>query len=222
VTDGRWWLLSDAGLAARIAIGGSLLAIWAVVDLLRRGRAATRWREYTFLLVAAIAAAVYGATNDLVTSSISWEYFYYGKGLMDQLGPHVPPAPGALAWGAAKVGMASSWSAGILAGAVLLLVNRHRRPGGAPAPPMSMPGLGRSLAGVALGALIGGAAGGILGRLGLLDWLSADFRDVRQLDILRPARFMTTWGIHAGSYLGAAVATVWCAWRIRTQAADRL
>lgn len=215
MADWRWWVFSDGGLAARVAIGGTILAIWAIDDLRRKGRAATRWREYAFLLVAAIAAAVYGAMNDLVTSSISWEYFYYGKGLMEKLGPLAPPAAGALAWGAMKVGMTSSWSAGVLAGALLLWANSHRWRRGTAVDPMSMPRLARWLWRVAMGALIGGATGGIAGRIVAVYWAPADLQAICGLDGRRVAMFITTWGIHAGSYLGAAIATVCCVWLIR-------
>ena len=216
MADWRWWVFSDIGLAARLAIGGTILLILAGNDLRRHGRAATRWREYAFLLIAAAAAAAYGAMNDLVTSAISWEYFYFGKGLSDTLGPVEPPAVGALAWGAAKIGMASSWSAGVLAGAILLLANSYPGRRGTPVESMSMPRLLRWLWRVAMGALIGGVIGGIAGRIISGFWMPIDLHGLGGMDDRRAALFMTTWGIHGGSYLGAGIATIQCAWRIRS------
>jgi len=72
----RWWFTTDAGLLARIGIAGCIFGILAIADLWRHGRSARRWREYAFLLCAAVAGIVYGAANDLLSSRISWEYFY--------------------------------------------------------------------------------------------------------------------------------------------------
>src|SRR4051794_15810247 len=99
-----WWLSSDAGLFTRIGIGVAIFAVLATVDLVRHGRAATRWREYSFLLVAVAAAMLYGIANDAIASGISWEYFYYGKGLEQQLGQTLPPDPVALRWAACAIG----------------------------------------------------------------------------------------------------------------------
>jgi len=212
----RWWVFSDGGLVARVAIGVTILAIWATADLRRNGPNATRWREYAFLLVAAVAAAAYGAVNDLITSSISWEYFYYGKGLCDSLGPVTPPTHGALAWGAAKIGMESSWSAGVLAAAMLLFTSSYRGRN-ASAVPLSMARLIRWLGVVMLGALAGGIIGAIAGRVGSYYWMPADLRGIGGMDDHRAALFMTTWGIHAGSYVGAALATICCLCLIRVR-----
>src|SRR6516164_3689375 len=100
-----WWLWTDAGLAARVAIGAGIFAALAAVDLWRNGRRATRWREYLFLIAAVALAMAYGLINDFVASGISWEYFYYGKGLDRLLGPHVPPDPMALRRAACEIGL---------------------------------------------------------------------------------------------------------------------
>ena len=57
------------------------------MDLVNKGRNATRWREYGFLALCVAVAIVYGIVNDQITSRISWEYFYYGKDLAPILGP---------------------------------------------------------------------------------------------------------------------------------------
>src|SRR5690242_9831290 len=111
-----WWVKSDEGLATRVAIGCSIFVVLALVDFARNGRRAARWREYLFLVFAVALAMGYGAVNDAVASRISWEYFYYGKGLSDQLGPRVPPDPAALRWAAVGVGLRATWSAGLIAG----------------------------------------------------------------------------------------------------------
>src|SRR4051812_7221483 len=97
------WFKSEASLPVRIALGAAIFGVFAAVDLYRRGRAATRWREYAFLLAVVAIAMAYGVINDQVTSRISWEYFFYGKGLAEVLGPATPPDDARLSWEAAKV-----------------------------------------------------------------------------------------------------------------------
>jgi len=97
-----WWTKSTQGLLARIAIGAAIFAVLATVDLVRHAEKATRWREYLFLVAGVVLACGYGIINDQITSRISWEYFYYGKGLDEVLGPRIPPDSKALAWGSNK------------------------------------------------------------------------------------------------------------------------
>jgi hypothetical protein len=200
----RWWLFSDAGTVARVSIGAAILAVLALVDVCRHGRAARRWREYLVLIFAAAAGATYGGLCDLLTSRISWEYFYFGKGLYLVLGSQVPPSAWPLAGRAGLVGIRSAWSAGLLAGAILLLANQpstSRRS-------LPLVGICRLFSRIALVAVIGAALGGLAGRLGLLNWTSDDFRALAEANMFRPARFMTTYGIHLGSYLGGLAGTV--------------
>lgn len=55
----------------------------AALDLYRKGREATKFREYGFVLLAGAIGAAAGLVNDLITSSISPDYFILGKGLED-------------------------------------------------------------------------------------------------------------------------------------------
>jgi len=124
--DWNWWLNSNAGLYTRIAIGCSIFALLATIDLFRNGRSATRWREYVFLLLAVGLAMAYGAINDAIASRVSWEFFYYGKGVAQQLGPAIPPDPAALESAAIGVGLRATWSAGLVIGVALLIANNPR------------------------------------------------------------------------------------------------
>lgn len=123
MTAWTWLIHTTAGLLLRIGIGIAIFAALAISDLRRRGRLATRWREYTFLLFCVVFALMYGLINDQITSTISWEYFYYGKGLYDELGPQTPPDSLRLHLAAAVVGMKATWTAGLLIGAALLMSN---------------------------------------------------------------------------------------------------
>lgn len=66
---------------ARVTCLLVLMALVILVDLARNHSNATRHREYGFILLAGVVAALVGFVNDLITSSISPEFFVYGKGL---------------------------------------------------------------------------------------------------------------------------------------------
>src|SRR5437868_15408094 len=118
-----WWTNSTAGLWARIAIGVLIFAALAWWDYRRNRDQATRWREYLVLVACTLGAMAYGIVNDQITSTISWEYFYYGKDLADTLGPHLPPDSIKLHLAAALVGIQATWSAGLIIGVALLVAN---------------------------------------------------------------------------------------------------
>jgi hypothetical protein len=200
----HWWLNTDAGLLARIGIGASIFVVLAIVDLVRRGREATRWREYSFLLVAALFGMAYGVINDRIASGISWEYFYYGKGLDAQLGPHVPPDPAALRWAACEVGLKATWSVGLIVGVALLIANNPRK-GRRQLPYRTLLKL---LPMILLVAALFACAGAFAGSRGWLVWTSADLRGILRENLFRPHRFLAVHGMNLGGYVGGAIATV--------------
>ena len=194
---------SDGGLLLRIAAGCCVFAALAIADFSHHGRSAKRWREYAVLAAAVGAAMLYGIVNDQITSTISWEYFYYGKELDKVLGPQTPPQQWPLRWEAAKVGIKATWTAGLIFGVVLLLANNPYR---------TLPRLkNRELLGmlpiILLTAAALGIICGILGYEGFLSFLSADFQEMMQTDIFRPHRFICAWAIHLGGYLGGFAGT---------------
>jgi hypothetical protein len=200
----NWWLHSDSGLLARIGIGAGIFAMLAAVDLARHGRRATRWREYLFLLVACALAITYGVINDRIASSVSWEYFYFGKGLDQQLGPRVPPDPGALHWAACKVGIKATWSVGLLIGVALLLAN-NPKPARRQLPYRTLVSF---LLMILLVSACFAAIGARLGSRGGLSWTSADLRALQRDDLFRPARFFAVYGMNLGGYVGGAIGTI--------------
>ena len=198
----NWLLHTDAGLLTRVAVGVAIFAVLAAVDLRRNGRAATRWREYGVLVACVLAALAYGAVNDQVTVTISPEFFLYAKELANVVGD--PPASaGALRWEAAKVGLKATWSAGLLFGVVLLVANNPWR---------SWPRLpNRRLVGMlpVIFACAAGLAivGGLVGHAGwMTDWQTA-FQNQVRANLWRPRRYMATWGVHLGGYVGGLVGT---------------
>lgn len=193
----QWWLQSDRGLALRIGLGTAIFATLAWVDWRRHRAQARRWREYLFLLGTVAAAMVYGALNDQITARLSWEYFYYGKGLAEVLPAGQAPSP-ALYWEAAKVGMKATWSAGLIVGVALLIANNPRRGW----PQVSYATLVQWLA-MILAACVAFAV--LLGMAGYAGWLvpfSSDFAQMVRHDEFRPYRFMAVFGVHLGGYVG--------------------
>jgi len=208
----NWWFHTDAGLAARVGVGGAIFLLLALIDLARRGRQATRWREYLLLLAAVVAALGYGVINDQITSRISWEYFYYGKELATSLGPATPPDPRKLHWAAALVGMKATWSAGLIFGAMLLLANNPRRGRIRLRNRELLAWLPRIL----LSAVVCAVLFGVVGYLGGLTSLNEDFPVFLHDNLWRPRRFMCVYGVHLGGYIGGFGGAVWAAvavWR---------
>ena len=213
----RWgWLVSDAGLAFRIAIGGGIFAILAAVDFIRHGRQATRWREYAFLIAAVGCAMLYGAINDAIASRISWEYFYYGKDVKRLLGPTAPPDATALTHAAVALGLRATWTAGLLIGAILLMAN-NPKPGRRPVPYGVLALWVLVIAAVAAFTALLGAAAGFHG---YLNWTNADLAGIWRENLFRPPRFLTVYGMNLGGYaggaLGTAAAVIWIR-RVRRQ-----
>ena len=204
----KWLVSSDAGLLVRVAAGVAVLTGLAAWELHRKGRQARRWREYVYLAAAAGVATAYGMLNDQITVTVSWEYFYFGKGLEDAMGPGLPPAMGALRWEALKLGAKAAWTVGLILGVVILIAN-NPRPGRASVPYRTLYRLILwPLAGAAGCAVVAGVAG-------YAGAFAALFSPIVVNDLWRPSRFMCAWGMHLGGYLGAAVGGVGAVWRVR-------
>ena len=200
----HWLAHTDAGLATRISAGGAIFLILAIFDLRKNGARATRWREYLFLLACAAVAMVYGILNDQITSRISWEYFYFGKGLDAVLGPVLPPDSGRLHYEAIKVGMKATWTVGLIIGVALLLANNPM----GNRPRLSYGRLFFALA-IIFGITIILAVGfGVAGYFGVPAYFSDDFRQMIAHNEFRPYRFICVFGVHLGGYVGGLVGCV--------------
>ncbi len=191
-----WLWFTDGGLAVRIAAGVSIFAVLAGVELARKGRSARRWKEYLFLLYAVCLAMAYGAVNDLVTVTISWEYFYFGKDLAEKMGYLIPPDSAALRIEAVKIGLMASWTAGLVFGVAALFANNPR--GDLPQLPMS------TLMKLSLVPVVAAAIMAVLS--GLAGWHQAydHFMPAGIEYLQHPRRFMAVWGAHMGAYFGGA------------------
>jgi hypothetical protein len=153
------------------------------------------------LVVSVLAALIYGAINDQVTVTISPEYFIYGKELDHVIGEN--PPMGRLRYEAGKVGLKATWTAGLIFGVVLLIANNPYR---------SLPRLRNRqllmyLPVIVLTAAACGTLGGWLGHRGYLTRLDSDFKLMVDANMYRPYRFMSTWGVHLGAYVGGLIGT---------------
>jgi hypothetical protein len=93
-------------LTVLLALGIGVVSI----DAIRHGRNATKWREYSLLLLVGIAFGLGGAVNDSITVSISPDYFVFGK----QLPPETLPSAAIL------LGFKAGMVAGLIVGGLLL------------------------------------------------------------------------------------------------------
>lgn len=197
----HWWTQTDAGLMVRISLGVLAFLILAIWDLRRKGAAAQRWREYLLLLAAVGVAMAYGVINDQITVGISWEYFYWGKGLNEVLGSNTPPENMALRWEAVKVGLKATWSVGLIFGVIVLFANNPRKN----LPRVPYRTLYRLLPIPVAAAVIMGITLGLAGYFGWLTNWSQGFRELVVYDAFRPRTFMAVYGVHLGGYIGSAL-----------------
>ncbi len=195
----RWLLLEDEGLLVRIGLGVMIFAALALVDLRRRGRYATRWREYLFLLAAVGAAMAYGVINDQITCTISWQYFQmHDAGIAAAFGDNLPPPQSILRWEALKLGLKATWSGGLIIGAAMLIANNPR------SDRLQLPY--RSLFKLLLIpwglAAVLAIVLGLAGYAGLLS--GGQTGDCAQESL----RFLAVFGSHLGGYIGGAIGLV--------------
>lgn len=217
------WLLSDRSLPLRIGVGLSIFAVLAILDYLANREKATRWREYSFLFICAAVAILYGILNDLLTSRISVEYFLFGKGVAERVSAEVAANPdayrGTLDLHAIRIGTLATWSAGLIAGAAMLITKSLGR-----RPHLRMRQMLRYLPLIALCAVVLAAIGAWLGHAGFFTRFSDDFAQMLARDEMRPRRFMAVFGIHLGGYVGGLIGLILSCllvWRRRGLLRDR-
>lgn len=204
----NWLTNTNQGLAARIAGGVIIFSIWAYVEFIRKGKKASRWKEYLFLIYCVLIVMAFGMINDQLTVSISWEYFVHGKGF-DLQGQDQPDWVSLRLW-ACEVGAKATWTAGLLLGAVLLICNN---PNNKP-PVVPLKKLVKLVWLIGIPACVLAVLLGIAGYLGAWKNLTEDFSLIWQSNIYRPANFQCVWGMHLGAYVGGGIGTAVLCWWI--------
>lgn len=170
-----------------------LMAIVSTIELLRYGRQASRWQEYSFVLVLGMIAGLIGLANDLITAWLSPHYFIFGKGLpAENLRQH-----------AATLGFQAGFTAGAVAAAVCLYINTRK----SNVPPLSflkiMALIWHPLVLAVTGAFLLPLFFSRLDPLGLTPQLKG------LLTSSQIAGFILVWWIHLGLYLGLIVGVIW-------------
>jgi hypothetical protein len=182
----------------RVALLLGLMTVAAAFDYWRRGRQAQRYREYGFIWIAGILGGLAGFAIDCVTCSISPDYFTLGKGL---------EAGSGLRWRAGVYGCEAGLSAGIIGGAVCMVVRASKARFSTEQMRRWLRALWMPVAGaVLLGLLLPFVAGG-------LDPLGLSSRLGSLLSIDQIGRFKRVWWIHMGLYAGLIIGLAAMIWR---------
>lgn len=189
----------DSTLPYRIGFAVVFFTAMGIWDWIKNPSNPTRVREYLFLIGAVCVWVTYGVVHDHVTATISPEYFLNAKGLASS------PRPFRVA--VTMLAAKATYGPGALAGALLLFANNPTSKGRV-LPQLSYPELFRICCygvSLALGCAV------LLGTLSNLFGNQTVLRDLANANGAehRVRQFATVWGIHAGSYLGAFLGTVW-------------
>ncbi len=177
----------------RLLAGALVFLVLGLVDWRRNPEDPKRAKEYLFLLLSMLLAVAYAVAHDHVTATISREYFLYGKGLCDDKRP--------FRWAVTVLAAHAAYGPGLISGAALLLANNPSSKG---IPQLPYRELVR-FAGLPLGCAAACAAlGGAISAADPFDM----HEFARELAGTPWRPFLITWGIHIGTYTGAALGTV--------------
>jgi hypothetical protein len=186
----RWlWGTSEGGYV-RIAVGVAIFAALALVDIKRRGKQATRWREYLFLLACVAMAMATAIINDMVTVTLSPVYFIVHENLARYDQPNIR-------WIALSVAMRGSWWVGLMGGVAILFANNPSKTW----PQLPMRKLYKRIGMVMLLALACSALLGLLAYMRVIGGMPADV-DIRE------RLFTTVLWAHTGAYIGGGLGII--------------
>lgn len=173
-----------------------LMAVVAGVERWWKGPTASRWREYSFVLVAGCLGGAFGAAFDQLTCTLSPDYFVLGKGL---------DAGEGFRWRVAQLGFQAGFAAGAVVGCVLLVARGQRTVSYAR---LLLAGLWTAAFGLALAPVVAVAFAAFDPwgyRAGLAEILPAE----------SVTAFLRVWGAHTGLYAGALLGLATGCWQIR-------
>lgn len=172
-----------------------LFSLIPAIDWYRNRQKATKPKEYSFVLVSGVIGTLFGFCNDLITSSISPEYFTFGKGLAS--GDWLTLRAGLL-------GMKAGFAAGAIAGAICLYANTRRDYRCSPLDYRKLLGfLWRPVAAAPTTAFILALFFRQYDPLGFSEQLK------KTIDLQHIRRFLLVWWIHLGLYFGLLLSVVW-------------
>ncbi len=193
--------MQDDTWVIRMIAGLSALAVLAAIDLCRNPENPTRVKEYGFLFGVTGLTIAYGLIVDMVTYTISTEYFSVGKGLSGAEKSFYPDV--------AVMAVKAAWSAGLVVGVGLLVANNPRKD----LPQLGYRGLARCLF---FPLSLSVACGLILGFSARLSASSLSARvGLNSLGLESDSGFITVWGTHIGIYVGGLVGLILAVGRIR-------
>jgi hypothetical protein len=174
----------------RLFIGLSLFLVLGIIDYKKNPQSPTKVKEYLFLFSIVGIAMLYGIIHDFITYHISPEYFIMGKG--------IESAKDGFNFDVVQLAMMALWSVGLIIGVIFLIANNPYKK----IPQLKYSILYRlSLYPVVISFLFAVLTGVFFYFFGLdfSDWL-VDLEFISE-----KKQFMTTWGIHTGSYLGGII-----------------
>lgn len=175
-----------------------LFLILAGIDFIRNHAKARKWQEYVFLLFCAMAGGLFGIINDMITSSISPEYFVFGKGIRQGC----ISRSNDFALKVVELGFQAGFFAGAIVGCTLLFANNPSR--------KSQPIPHSDIFAISLRPLF--IAIIVAPLVSLL--FSSDIFNLTQtlrgeVPSHKISNFLTVWGIHCGLYIGGTLGTIW-------------
>jgi hypothetical protein len=169
-----------------------LFALIAWIDWRRKAAQATKWREYSFLLVAGLLGGLIGVAIDQVTATISPDYFVLGKGI---------PTGDGFRLGVAGLGFQAGLVMGMVVGGIYLIANNPR--------PDRRSLRSMQLLRFALPPVLASMLLVPLAAFTVHCWDPLNL--ARELsDLLSPTQtdhFLTVWGMHLGIYAGGILGT---------------
>lgn len=181
----------------RLPIGILIFIILGIVDYIKNPKNPTKVKEYLFMFSVSILATIYAVIHDLITFTISKEYFVYGK----NLGAEVVYFPDVFI-----LAIKASYWLGIIIGIGYLVVNNPNKK----YEQLNYYILYQNLIHPLLGAIIFALIGY------LLSYIIHPYFTLGAEKILRePQRFESVAFIHWGTYLGTIGGTIYGAYKIK-------
>lgn len=177
----------------RLLIGLTIFLILGIIDYKKNPENPIRAKEYLFLFSITGIAMLYGIVHDLITYHISPDYYILGKG--------IESAKDGFNFDVVKLAMIALWSVGLIIGVAFLIANNPKQN----VPQLKYPTLyWITLYPLSISIFFAVSIGILFYFFGM--WFHNWLPELANTNAQR--RFITTWGIHIGSYLGGLVGLI--------------